>query len=161
MVSRMVKLVVTVTLAALAALAPAVAGDYGKKCTLPTQECLNQMATRLKSSGWIGIEYDASAEGGAITVTKVIPGSPAETAGLKPGDELYALNGVRIAGAKDEDLAKARGAWKPGQKVTYTIKRDGREQEVPLTLASWPADALARVIGEHMLEHANVDVAKN
>jgi len=32
---------------------------------------------------------------------------------------------------------------------------------VTLTLGSWPADALAKMIGEHMLEHANgEEVAK-
>lgn len=161
MVCKMVKLVVALTLAALAALYPAMAGDSGKKCTMPTQDCLNMMASKMKSSGWIGIEYDRQEESGTITVTKVIPGSPAEAAGLRPGDELVALNGVKLAAAQEEALKQARGEWKPGQQVTYTIKRGGAEQKVALTLAPWPADALARMIGEHMLQHAAVEASTN
>jgi S1-C subfamily serine protease len=84
---------------------------------------------------------------------KVIPGSPAEKAGLQPGDVLYALNGVRIAQENYTALTKARKEWTPGQSVTYTIKREGVDREIALTLAPMPADVMARWIGEHMKEH--------
>src|SRR2546422_974249 len=82
-------------------------------------------------------------------------GSPAESAGILAGDVLVALNGVSLNKDNDEALMKARKEWKPGQTVTYTIKRSGGERQVTLTLGSWPADALAKMIGMHMLEHAN------
>ena len=72
---------------------------------------------------------------------------------------LYALNGVRISKENDAALAKARREWKPGQSVTYTIKRNGTDREVTLTLAPMPADVLAKWIGKHMLEHVSADVA--
>ena len=135
------------------AILPALAGE---KCKYSTQDCLDHMANQMKNSGFVGVEFDSdNAEGYAVT--KVYPGSPAEAAGIQAGDILVALNGVAINKDNDDALAKARRDWKPGQNVTYTIKRNGSERQVSLTLAPWPADALARVIGKHMLEHANGD----
>ena len=159
MFSKIVRSALMALVVAAVAL-PVTAGDYGKKCTLSTQECLDMMAAKMKSSGWIGVELDHD-ETGAMSITKVIPGSPAEAAGLRVGDELYSLNGVNLAGAAEPALKQARGEWKPGQQVNYVVKRGGAEQKVNLTLAAWPADVLAKMVGEHMLEHATMDVAKN
>jgi C-terminal processing protease CtpA/Prc len=148
------------SLAFLVAL-PAFAGGKDGKCTASTQECLDMMAVKMKSSGFVGIELDSDKTTGTYSVKKVIPGTPAESAGLLAGDVLYALNGVVLAGAKDEDMMKARKEWKPGQTVTYTVKRDGKAQDVSLTLAAWPADHLAKYIGEHMIQHASVETASS
>jgi carboxyl-terminal processing protease len=96
---------------------------------------------------------------GVLTIQKVVPGSPAESAGLQPGDVLFALNGVEINDKNEDALAKARQEWKPGQNVNYTVKRDGRSKDISLTLAPMPADVLARFVGQHMLEHASTTVA--
>ena len=137
--------------------APIAAGDSHRKCNMPLKECVERMSATLKTTGWVGIEYDNSidsiASNGGYKVMKVIPGSPAEKAGLQPGDILYALNGVRIAEENYAALAKARKEWMPGQSVAYTIKREGVDREISLTLAPMPADVMARWIGEHMKEH--------
>ena len=112
------------------------------------------MSESLKTTGWVGIEFDNYVvTNGGYKVVKVIHGSPAEKAGLQPGDVLYALNGVRIVHDDNAALAKARQEWKPGQSVVYTIKREGIDREIRLTLAPMPADVMARWIGEHMKEH--------
>jgi S1-C subfamily serine protease len=149
-------LLIAVAIAVLVAL-PALAGGHGK-CKYGTQECLDHMASQLKNSGWVGVELDTENADG-YAVTKVIPGSPAESAGLQAGDILVALNGVALNKDNDDALMKARKEWKPGQTVTYTVKRDGSERQVSLTLGTWPADALAKMIGMHMLEHANGESA--
>jgi S1-C subfamily serine protease len=141
--------------------APIVAGDsHGDshmKCNMPVQECVDRMSAILKTTGWVGIEYDNSTVcNGGYKVMKVVPGSPAEKSGLQSGDILYALNGVRIA-ENSAALAKARKEWKPGQSVTYTIKREGVDREIALTLAPMPADVMARWIGEHMKEHESAE----
>ena len=139
---------------------PVLAGEHGKKCTATTQECLDHMATKMKNSGWVGLELEPNQDAGTLTVLKVVPGSPAEAADIKPGDVLYTLNGVRMTEDNQEALAKARKEWKPGQSVTYTIKRNGADREVTLTLAPMPADVLARYIGQHMLDHVSTEVAE-
>ena len=42
-------------------------------CKATAQDCLESMSAKLKSSGWVGIEFQED----SYTVTKVIPGSPA------------------------------------------------------------------------------------
>ncbi len=138
---------------AAAALCGTFAGGPGKKCTMDTQTCLDQMTRQMKSTGWIGIEYDNSS-GGPLTVTKVVPGSPAEQAGLEAGDVLTAANGLPISASNAEALQQAKAAWTPGKTVALTVRRGTAERVVSVKLAPMPADVLARYIGEHMLEHA-------
>jgi len=128
-----------------------------KKCTYNTQECLDHMAAKLQSSGWVGIELDKD-DSGVMTVQRVVPGSPAEQAGFQVGDVLFALNGIEINDKNESALKTAKKDWKPGQSVSYTLKRDGRPVNANLTLGVMPADVLAKFIGEHMLEHASTEV---
>jgi hypothetical protein len=131
-------------------------GSAHKKCPYSTQECLNTMAQRLKNAGWIGIEYDQELPGHP-KVTRVIPGSPAEKAGLQVGDELVSLNGVDTKDGSEEKMKQARGDWTPGHTAHYVVKRKGELKPIDIVLGTWPADVLARYIGEHMLEHAEAD----
>lgn len=148
------RFLVALAVAVVLAGAPAAAGDSEKKCTMPLSVCLERMSSMLKTTGWVGIEYeDETITNGGYRVEKVLPGSPAEKAGLRPGDVLYALNGVRLTQSDREALAAARKEWKPGQSVTYTIKREGVDREITLTLAPMPADIMARWIGDHMKMH--------
>lgn len=155
MARRMITMLALVAVAAI----PVAAGEH-KKCTMSTQECLNMMAEKMKKSGWVGVELDVEATGGqGYKVEKVIPGSPAEKAGIQPGDVLYALNGVTINEDNKEALKKVRKEWIPGQSVTYTIKRAGADRDVTLTLAPMPADVMANWVGQHMLDHAQLEIA--
>lgn len=68
---------------------------------------------------------------GAI-VTKVIHKSPAEKAGLKPGDVIIKYNGKEV---KDShQLSILVSSTKPGTKVTLTIIRNGREKELKVKI---------------------------
>ena len=146
-----------IALVLAAGLSSLFAGEPGKKCTYSTQECLNHMSEKMKASGWIGIEFDLDKETRTSKILRVIPGSPAEKAGLLVDDVLFALDGIEITEKNYETLPKARKDWKPGQTVTYTIVRGGSKLQVPVVLGEWPADLLARYIGEHMLAHAEPD----
>ena len=132
---------------------PAFAGGKGKKCKLAVHDCLNGMVEKLKATGFIGVELDSEAKDGALIVTKVIEGSPADKAGLQAGDELYALDGIKF---NDEKAKEAMRKVKvPGKTVTCTVKRNGANRKFKLTLVPMPADVMAKYIGEHMIEHAS------
>jgi C-terminal processing protease CtpA/Prc len=157
----MLRRVVLISIAILALVTyVALAGEGHKKCTYATQECLDHMAAKMQKAGFVGVELDKDPETGALKVLRVVPGSPAEASGIQAGDVLFALNGVQIRNDNEKALEKARKEWKPGQSVTYTIKRDGADREVTLTLAPMPADVLAKWIGSHMLEHASTEIAQ-
>ena len=84
-----------------------------------------------------------------LTVVYVFPGSPAEAAGIRPGDELLAVDGKPV---RDEPAANAalmvRG--EAGTAVRLTISRFGEPvREVEIVRASIRVPSLeARVIGE-------------
>ena len=58
-----------------------------------------------------------------VLVEKVVTGSAAEQAGIQPGDLILKLEDKQIASG--DDLSAAIGAYKPGDKATLTIQRDG------------------------------------
>ncbi len=72
-------------------------------------------------------------------VNEVSPGSPAEKAGIRPGDVIRSVNGRQVN--EWNELPPIIGAMSPGTRVTLEIMRDGREREVTVTLA--PLDETA------------------
>ena len=135
---------------AAALAAPLAAGEKGKKCEMDAQACLTKMAAALKGRGWVGIEMDDAA--GRLTVTRVVPGSPAESAGLRSGDVLVALNGVPFGKENEAKVKASYKAMTPGAKITYTVQREGKDREVEVTLGKLPPEVLAQWVGAHMLE---------
>jgi putative serine protease PepD len=84
----------------------------------------------------LGVQI-ADANGTGATITKVTSGSPAESAGLKAGDVITALDSQTITSAAD--LSAAVSSATVGQKVSITINRGGAIQTVQVTLGSTTA----------------------
>ena len=165
---------ILITVFALTLSSLAFAGDHGKadykakadyhakkKCESNTQECLDALAAKLRSKGWLGIETKAN-DSGQYEVTKVIYESPAATAGFQKGDVLVALNGIALIKENKAELKKAKKAFAPGTTVEYTVARNYSKERIPVTLGSVPDTLVAQWIGEHMIDqHAYVRVASN
>jgi len=92
---------------------------------------------------WIGIGGGRPGEGrpgpageqGAV-VQRVMPQSPAATAGLHPGDVVVEFEGDPIHNWMD--LLAATGQRQPGQSVHLVVLRDGQRVEVTVTLGVRP-----------------------
>jgi hypothetical protein len=70
--------------------------------------------------------------GPGVQLSGVMPGSPAEKAGLKQGDILVRIDDHEIADLREfSDVLKA---LEPGQKIQATIRRDDETLTVPVTL---------------------------
>jgi S1-C subfamily serine protease len=95
-------------------------------------------------------ELEVDAESGAI-VEDVTEGSPADEAGLEPGDQEidfqaipYTVGGdiiVSVDGdeiATEADLPRIVARLDPGQEVTLGIIRDGEEMDLEVTLGTRP-----------------------
>jgi predicted metalloprotease with PDZ domain len=148
---------IVVAVLAIALISPAIAGK-GHKCEASTQDCLNKMAAKLKDKGWVGIEFDKNKSEQPV-ITKVVPDSPAEKAGLQKGDVLLAINGVKYGDDDKEKWHKVKKAWKPGSTITYTVARGGGKKAVDVTLGKVPEEVMYAWLGEHMMQHVTVDVA--
>ncbi len=120
-------------------------------CEAGLEPCLTEMGKKLKAKGWVGIELDHE-EDGTLTITRVIPESPAATAGLRAGDRILALNGVAYAGHDREALKAAYAAMVPNNTITYSIDRGGKTLDVEIKLASIPESIRAQWIARHLVE---------
>ena len=68
---------------------------------------------------------------GQVTIIAPIAGTPAEKAGIKPGDKILAIDGNSTAGMSlEEAVLKIQG--KPGTQVAIEILHDG--EQTPITL---------------------------
>ena len=76
-------------------------------------------------------DYTAELETG-MRVAEVRDGSPADLAGIKPGDILMTWNGQEIAGPRK--LSEFLGKHEPGDKVKIVLQRGDREITVEATL---------------------------
>ena len=82
-------------------------------------------------------------EARGVIVSSVVPGSPAERAGLRRGDIILALNGEAVS---DGNVLRNRVAsTAPGTEVTLTIRREGKEEQLRATLGE---HAVAEGAGE-------------
>ncbi len=73
-------------------------------------------------------------------IVSVDPSSPAQRAGLAPGDTLLAYDGRDVLGA---DISMTR-LLRPNAKVTVRVRRDGRIKELPVVVAEAPSRIMKR-----------------
>jgi serine protease Do len=71
--------------------------------------------------------------GSGVTVSSVVPGSPADQAGLKTGDTITAVDGRAVS--KGNDLVSDIASRKPGSKVKLAFIRNGKSQDATVTIA--------------------------
>jgi serine protease DegQ len=73
-----------------------------------------------------------------VIVSGVVPGGPAATAGLRPGDVILSVGGQPTR--SPEDFLAALRPHKPGDTVTFAVRgTDGAQRDVTLTLTDRPA----------------------
>jgi putative serine protease PepD len=96
---------------------------------------------------FVGVCLSPETAGGAPIATAptascpnpVAVGSPAASAGMKPGDVVTAINGTAIT-STDQFIATIDN-FTPGQKVTLTVRRSGQSMKIKITLGTRPASA--------------------
>ena len=86
---------------------------------------------------FLGVGLADSGQGSGAVVTSVAPGTPADRAGLQPGDVIVTADGSSIGSPADLRAAIAR--HKPGDRIRLTWQRNGQTRSATVTLASRPA----------------------
>ncbi|MDV6318908.1 Do family serine endopeptidase [Chromohalobacter sp. HP20-39] len=125
-------------------------GSQGIGFAIPANlahKVLNQIVAHGRViRGWLGIDVQAmtptlAASFGlkalkGVAIVSVVPGGPGDQADLKPGDILLSLNGKTIVDAREAmaDIAEIS----PGTKLPITIVRNGKKQQVTLTVGERP-----------------------
>lgn len=88
------------------------------------------------SRPYLGIEGQALVEGHGVVAVE--NGSPADEAGLEPGDVITAIDGTEISA--DTPLQRELYTHQPGDKVNLTVQRGNEEIMLQVTLAERPGD---------------------
>jgi hypothetical protein len=86
----------------------------------------------VHSRGALGVMLTTSRD--EVSVAEVIPGSPADLAGLRTGDEIHFVGDQRIR--TTQALTDTIRGIKPGTQVDLLIRRNGRRQVVEAKLAA-------------------------
>jgi len=125
-------------------------GFMGLSFSIPmnvAMEVVDQLKDKGKvSRGWLGViiqevsrdlaeSFGLDKPGGAL-VAKVLPGSPAEAAGIRDGDIIYSFNGNMID--RSGDLPHQVGRISPETDAKVGIVRDGKKQSVTVTIGLLP-----------------------
>jgi len=106
------------------------------------QEIVNQLLTQGYVSGrpWLGVEGESFSAfyqrfyriPRGVYITSVQSGSPAEAAGLLTSDIIVSADGTAVSDM--EDLDSLLYAHVPGDTMTLTVYRSGRQGDVTVTL---------------------------
>jgi S1-C subfamily serine protease len=142
-------------------------GNDGLGFAVPINTAMRSLE-QIKTSGrvtyaWMGVSlqtltsdiagmFDVDSQGGAL-VEAVSPDSPAAKAGLRGGDQSVTVQGQPFTLGGDviikvdstdirtaDDLIAYLGTKKPGDTVKVTVERDGRTEELSVTLAERPGN---------------------
>ena len=123
-------------------------GFMGISFAIPIDVAMN-VADQLRRNGKVErgrigvviqeVSYDLAksfglqAANGAL-ISQVTPGGPADKAGLQPGDIVQSVNGENVKASSD--LPVLVGMMPPGTQLTLGIWRNGKGEEVQVTLGS-------------------------
>ena len=129
----------------------------GDKQTFYMDPVVYETETSALSGEYEGIGAYVDTDGEYLTIISPIEGSPAEAAGLKPGDQIIAINGVDMTGTTPEQ-ARQKVLGPAGTTVILTVTREGEADSLEFILTR-ARITIPSVTGE-MLENniAYVDI---
>ena len=105
----------------------------GDKQTFYMDPKLYENQTTQLQGAYEGIGAYVDLRGDFLTIVSPIEGSPAEAAGLQPGDKVVAIDGEDMTGVPPEE-ARSRIIGPEGTQVTLTISREGQPNPLEFTI---------------------------
>ncbi len=91
----------------------------------------------LPERAFLGINYDFVPQVG-VRVFQVVPGTPAETSGIRRGDIIKQIDGLDVLLL--EDIARSIAAKRPGDVIRLKILRNKKILEISATLIARPPE---------------------
>jgi serine protease Do len=119
------------------------AGAQGIGFALPIDDvkrvAVEMMSTRRLAAIWHGMVGDDTRHpehGRTVVLSDVQPGSPAEAAGFRPGDQVVRVGEVQVTTALDIERGLLDAS--PGHPTRVQIRRGGQDQSLALDLKPLP-----------------------
>jgi putative serine protease PepD len=95
------------------------------------------VAGKPVAHAYLGITVDTSSSPQGAGVGRIFAGQPAAKAGLRVGDVIVKLDNTVITNS--DDLSNLIDSKKPGDKLSVTYVRNGKQHTLQLTLATRPS----------------------
>ena len=113
-------------------------GNVGIGFAVPI-DTAKEVIPQLRKSGsveraYLGVSTSTVDDGGGARVEQVVPGSPADRAGIREGDVVRRVEGERID--SNEEVSAAIEKRKPGTVVRVELEREGGKRSVVVRLGS-------------------------
>jgi len=107
-------------------------------------EAVSRIVTQLISRGsiergWLGVAVDD--RDGGVMIASVDRTGPAARSGIRPGDVVVSINGEHIDSSRG--LIRTVAVVPPGNNIRVTVRRQGREMEIPVSVGRRPAEQSA------------------
>jgi putative serine protease PepD len=116
-------------------------GNVGVGYAVPI-ETAQRVIDELLASGEVRHAYlgvalaEEPAEDGGVPLTEVVPGGPADDAGLRAGDVIVAIGGDEVA--SQGEVRSAVDSREPGATVEVRVRRAGEQRTVEVELGERP-----------------------
>jgi serine protease Do len=115
-------------------------GSVGIGFAIPS-EIVSSVVANLRAHGsiergWLGVSVEDAENSGGVVIDGVEHDGPALHAGVHAGDMVLTLNGDHIDSARS--LIRAVAAMPPGSLVHLTVRRQGHEVELSITIGRRP-----------------------
>ena len=118
-------------------------GSVGIGFAIPS-EIVQPIVSDLRNKGhidrgWLGVSVqDVPGDISGVAIASVDRNGPAARAGVRIGDVVTAVNGEKVDTARG--LIRAVAATPPGNNVRLSVRRQGRDMDVSVTVGRRPPE---------------------
>jgi len=109
------------------------------------------------SRGYLGVEFDPGLHSDGVPISRVIPNSPAEVAGLQAGDRILRMDGV--ACIQGEAYAQVIAGLKPAAQVALEVRRGEKEISLTAVLRA-PVSSLLELLADQDFDSERLALLK-
>ncbi|MDP1776191.1 MAG: trypsin-like peptidase domain-containing protein, partial [Moraxellaceae bacterium] len=122
-------------------------GNMGIGFAIPAELAKTVMDSLIRHGrvlrGWLGVEIASGGraangrESSEVFIAGVMPGGPADKAGLKRGDQIIEVAGQSVVSANQ--VIRQIGAFAPKARAEVIVRREGKVRKIDVTMGERPA----------------------
>ena len=120
----------------------------GPKCNGTARECEQKIRHLVSGRRYLGVTVQDRNPG--LVVNSVHPNSPAARAGLKPGDQLIALNGKSLRAATGREFKQLIADARTTGRIWMLVSRNGAIHKIETRLEPYTKEQVAKMVAVHL-----------
>ena len=132
----------------VALVAAATLAADGPKCNGTARECEQKIRHLVSGRRYLGVTVQDRNPG--LVVNSVHPNSPAARAGLKPGDQLIALNGKSLREASGREFKQLIADARTTGRIWMLVSRHGAIHKIETRLEPYTKEQVAKMVALHL-----------